>query len=177
MLAIAEIERPWLVLTTEPQRETLAASHLFARHFKTKLPQVRVEARRGHRRKKVAVARPMFRGYLFVRFAFGIDSPSRVTSAPGVHNFLRIGERYAFISDDEMRAIEMIEDELMKPKEVNGPSAIFDVGEEVRVAEGAFSGLNGRISSLDDDERVSILLEMLGRKVRTQIEADSLEKL
>ena len=47
------------------------------------------------------------------------------------------------------------------------------LGELVRISAGAFEDVIGRLIELRDQDRVVVLLDLLGRKVRAQIQADS----
>lgn len=169
--------RQWFVLLCEPQMERKAAARLIGERFKVYLPECLVWTTRGIRRRKVQAPRPMFRGYLFIRLSLLLDPFTHASSAVGVHKFLKFGEDFAIVPDEVMRRIGMIEQELMTPKQLRGPSAMFHVGEAVRVAEGTFSGFNADIIRLDDEERITILLPLLGRAVPVTLEAEQLEKL
>jgi transcriptional antiterminator RfaH len=48
-------------------------------------------------------------------------------------------------------------------------------GDEVRVLRGAFSEFLGRFEGMTSGERVAILLDMLGRKVRVVLDAEVIE--
>lgn len=173
------VERQYFVLCTEPNMERKAAAHLTGRGWKALAPEMLGRTTRGHRRRKVPTKRMIFPGYLFLLFSFEIDGDRRhqIDATFGIHRFLRLGNDYAIVSHEDMAKICDIEQELLKPKQVHGPSAIFDVGETIRVSEGPFCGLNAKIVRLDDDERITILLSLLGRAVPTKIEAEALEKL
>lgn len=174
-----QADRHWFVLLTEPNMERRAAAFLTARRFKNYLPEMLRPSTRGLRRKKVLIRRPIFPGYVFLFFGFAIDGDRRhfVERAPGVHKFLKFDDGYATLSGDLMERLFGIEQELLKPKKVQGPSSIFSPGEDVRISSGPFCGLNASIETLDDDERVTALLSLLGRAVRTQFFAEQLEKL
>ena len=49
---------------------------------------------------------------------------------------------------------------------------MFAAGDKVRVLAGAFMDNAGLFNGLADHDRVSILLDMLGRKVRVLLDAD-----
>ena len=50
----------------------------------------------------------------------------------------------------------------------------FKVGDPVRVLEGAFCDCLGIYEGMSDHERVGILLDLLGRKVRVRIDAEAI---
>lgn len=172
----SEDGRQWFVLTCEPNREKVAASHLIARRFKVYLPEISTTATRGVRRAKMLVSRPMFRGYLFIRLGRE-DRWTWVETAPGVLRFLRLEDDFAVISDQEMQRVYDVEQGEIRIKKERKYLHEFEVNEPVRVAAGLFSGLNGRIETLDDEERITILLSMLGRATPVQLSSFDLEKL
>ena len=49
----------------------------------------------------------------------------------------------------------------------------FRLGEELRVLDGAFTGTLGLFEGISDNERITILLDLLGRKVRVNLDAES----
>ena len=51
----------------------------------------------------------------------------------------------------------------------------FSAGDAVRVVEGAFSDCLGLFESMTDSERVLVLLDLLGRKVRVTMNMDTIE--
>jgi transcriptional antiterminator RfaH len=52
----------------------------------------------------------------------------------------------------------------------------FQAGDKVRVAEGAFEGYEGILLVRSSRERVVVLLDILGRQVRTQVGVQQLER-
>lgn len=168
----------WFVLQTEPQREHAVNGYLIGRRFRTYCPTVGVWTTRGVRRTKVKVLKPMFRSYIFIELDFDADRERIhfIRAAPGFHNFLRYKDSgdLAAISEIDLRRIQVAEE-----KEAN-PAAYasrFAVGEHARVCEGSFSGFNVEISALGDEERITVLIGLLGREVRWQTSPLNLEKL
>jgi transcriptional antiterminator RfaH len=54
-----------------------------------------------------------------------------------------------------------------------GPA--FAAGDRIRIADGAFSDCLALVEGMNDDERVAVLLDLLGRKVRVVISAEAIE--
>lgn len=174
---LAATDRKWFVLQTEPNKEAQAAAHLIARRFKTYLPQESVYTTRGARRRKVPVLRPLFRGYVFVRLSLAEPGWGVATTVPGVHRFLKVEDDFAIVPDDLMQRVFDIAEVLSIPKKIRGPSSIFQPGQLVRISEGPFTGINTTITALDDEERISVLLPLLGRLAKVHLAAQALEKL
>ena len=53
-------------------------------------------------------------------------------------------------------------------------AALLGVGDSVRVINGSFADQIGKFCAVDDHERVFILLELLGREVRTSMSAEAI---
>lgn len=176
MLARTEVSRNWHVLLTQPQMERKAAARLIADRIKVYLPEETIWARRGVRRKKVEQRRPMFRGYLFVKIGTN-DEFATARNVNGVHNFLRFGNDLAVVPPAAMERIHQVEQVLLTPSDLRGPSSIFKPGERVRVTEGPFEDFTADIIRLDDEERITVLLNFLGRQTPMKIYAEHVEKL
>lgn len=168
--------RAWYALLVAPQHESIAAAHLTGRRFKTYFPTVPACTTRGLRRAKVTVHQPMMRGYVFIRLDFRADGDRlhHIMATPGVHRFLRMGDRLAVISDQDMRRVENIARELAKPKPVQ---SIWSVGEVVRVSDGVFSGINAVITDIVSQDRIKVEIPLLGQAVPITLDSAILEKL
>lgn len=181
----------WFVLLVVPQHEKIAAGALIGRGFKVKHPEIDSMQRVWRSRRQVLqrIRKPMFPGYLFVRFSFlwparfdwltsrPITARSRIASAPGVMQFLKLGDDYAVISDQDMHRVDEIERGERELRNAPKFAHRFAVGELVRVNAGPFTGFSAEIRSLDAESRITILLSMLGRATRVQLSSDELEKL
>lgn len=179
----------WFVLLIYPQHEKIAAGTLIGRGFKVRHPEIDVARTRGHRRRVIQTSKPLFPGYLFIRFSFlwparfdwltarPITPRNRITSAPGVQGFLKLGNDYAILSDEDMHRVERIEQGERELRNAPKYSHHFTVGELVRVGAGPFTGLNAEIRSLDAETRITILLSLLGRATPVQLASSDLEKL
>ena len=55
------------------------------------------------------------------------------------------------------------------------PQERLRLGDKVRVLDGAFASCLGLYEGITDSERVAILLDLLGRKVRVVLDAESIE--
>jgi transcriptional antiterminator RfaH len=157
----------WVVATTHPHSETIAIENLERQGFLAYCPKLR--RRRSHARRVEMVLRPLFPGYVFV----GITPSARwrsISSTMGVRALVRFGEDPATIAGafvDELRA-----------REVDGavarPAVPFEVGQDVRIAGGAFDGLVARILELDEKDRIVVLLDVMNRGVKARLEAHQL---
>lgn len=166
MSEIADVR--WYVVQTQVNGEGKAAENLRRQGYQTYLP--RYLKRRRHARKVDLVAKPLFPRYVFVAVDIATQRWRSIQSTSGVSRLVTNGDMPAAIPKGVMRALKAREDAKGFVKLDTAP--VFLPGDEVRVLAGAFVGNAGLFNGTADHDRVSILLEMLGRQVRVVIEAD-----
>jgi transcriptional antiterminator RfaH len=79
---------------------------------------------------------------------------------------VRCGERLSLIDDAFVQSL--------KSRELDGvivrPRSPYRVGQQVRLAGGPFDGLVATIIGMHERERLTVLLELLSRAVKVQID-------
>lgn len=158
----------WYVVQTQPNAEAKAALNLRRQGFEVYWP--RYLKQRRHARKVDVAAKPLFPRYMFVAIDIAAQRWRSVQSTFGVARLVCNGDEPARVPDGVVDVIRAREDG-------NGFVTLdikpaFAPGDKVRVVAGAFAESRGLFANLADHDRVSILLEMLGRKVRVLIDAD-----
>ena len=153
----------WFVAYTHPRAELLAGRHLENQGFAVYLP--RYLKRRRHARKIDWVAAPLFPRYVFV----GID-PERarwraIGSTTGVAGLVCSGNEPTPVPSDVLDTIRAREN---ADGHVTLNEATFNRGDPIRIAEGVLAGITGLFERIRDAERVTVMLELLGRKVRVE---------
>jgi transcriptional antiterminator RfaH len=158
----------WYVVQTQVNAEAKAARNLVLQGFEIYLP--RYLKRRSHARKVEKIAAPLFPRYLFVRIDVATQRWRSIQSTLGVSRLVCNGPDPAPVSQKVLSSLKAREDESGYVKLDQCPK--FALGEKVRVLAGAFADNLGLFDGLGDRDRVTILLDLLGRKVRVSIEAD-----
>jgi transcriptional antiterminator RfaH len=158
----------WHVVQTQPHAEARAASHLLRQGYSVYLP--RYLKQRRHARRVETVAAPLFPRYLFVAVQGTAGRWRSIQSTVGVSRLICNG-------DDPAVVAEAIIEELRGREDPQGfirvrPSPSFIRGDKVRVLEGVFSASLGLFDGMADRERVAVLLDLLGRKVRVVMGAE-----
>jgi transcriptional antiterminator RfaH len=158
----------WYVVQTQVNSEAKAALNLRRQGFDIYLP--RFLKRRRHARKVEVTARPLFPRYLFVAIDRSAQRWRSIQSTFGVTRLVSQGEEPAPVPEGVVNAIRAREDD--KGYVVLDMQPAFAPGDKVRVLGGAFIDSAGLFYGRADRDRVAILLEMLGRKVRVLLDAD-----
>ncbi len=158
----------WYVVQTQVNGETKAAEHLRRQGYEIFLP--RYMKRRRHARKIDFVARPLFPRYMFVAIDIATQRWRSIQSTFGVSHLVTNGDEPAVVPDGVISALKAREDTKGFVKMDAQPR--FAPGDKVRVLAGAFMDNAGLFNGIADHDRVSILLNMLGRQVRVLLDAD-----
>ena len=156
----------WFVVRTQSRAEEKAMQHLTNQGFTTYLPRYRRRVR--HARRNEIVLRPLFPGYLFVNL-----DPERcrwrsINGTVGVREILTNGDTPLAVPDRIIDEIRAREDETGAVKLV---APTFARGQVVRLLEGPMADVNGLFEEMRDENRVVLLVSLLGRKVRMQVPA------
>jgi transcriptional antiterminator RfaH len=158
----------WYVVQTRVNAEAKAACNLLRQGFEIYLP--RYLKRRSHARKIDKVPAPLFPRYLFVRVDMATQRWRSIQSTFGVSHLVSNGADPAPIASGILSALRDREDAQGFVK--MDRRLPFAVGDKVRVLAGAFADVVGLFDGLGDRERVAILLDLLGQKVRVSMDAD-----
>jgi transcriptional antiterminator RfaH len=164
----AELGSRWYVVQTQVNAEARAAANLDRQGFAVYLP--RYLKRRSHARKVDTVARPLFPRYLFVAIDLATQRWRAIQSTLGVSHLVCWSGQPASVEDAAINALKAREDEGGFIKLVRRSS--FSPGDKVRIVEGAFIDNLALVEDVSDRERVAVLLDLLGRKVRVLVGAD-----
>ena len=158
----------WYVVRTQTNAEAKAARNLLRQGFEIYLPHYL--KRRSHARKVEKIAAPLFPRYMFVRIDLATQRWRSVQSTYGVSHLVLNGSDPAPVAGEVIRALKAREDASGYVTLEQRPK--FAIGEKVRVLAGVFADNLGLFDGMADRDRVAILLELLGRKVRVSLEAD-----
>lgn len=118
--------------------------------------------------KKVKKMKNLYPGYLFVEMIMTDESWYIVRNTPGVTGFIGSsggGAKPFPVSDEEIETI------LRRVGLSDSKMAVdFEIGDLVRVLNGPFSKLEGRVESIDvDSQSAVILISLFGRDTPTEI--------
>jgi transcriptional antiterminator RfaH len=156
----------WYVVQTQINAEAKAARNLVRQGFEIYLP--RYLRRRSHARKIERVPSPLFPRYLFVQIDVATQRWRSIQSTFGVSHLVLQGDDPARVAPEVVDSLRAREDEggYVKLDE----RSKFAPGDKVRVLAGVFAENLGLFDGMADRDRIAILLDLLGRKVRVSLD-------
>ena len=160
----------WFVAKTRPNSEHKARFHLQRQGFEVYLPQFL--RRICHARRTSWQPRPLFPSYLFVAMSETQQRWRAINSTIGISHLICDDLGPIPVPAGVVDALRDAEDErgLMH----TGRKIPFKKGAPIQVMSGAFADHIGCFEDTTDDERVIILLDLLGRKVRAKVKLDAI---
>lgn len=131
-----------------------------------------VEVRRGQ---KVNAERKFFPGYVLAKLDMDDDVWHLIKNTPKVTGFLGAGNKPQPISETEaQRILKQVQEGVERPR----PSITFEIGEEVKVADGPFATFNGTVEEVDEERgRLKISVSIFGRPTPVELEYGQVEKV
>ena len=155
----------WCAVQTQARSEDKAAFHLNRQGFEVFLPKHL--KRRKHARRIDWVPSPLFPRYLFVAIDPHATSWSSIRSTVGVSDLVRFGGAPAPVPMNVITEIKAREDEKGLVKAFSG--CTFKAGDRVRVVDGPLADLEGLFHCVTDEERVTVLFDLMGREVKVRV--------
>ena len=130
--------------------------------------------RRRRRGRTYTESGPMFPRYLFIHLGEGIDDWGPIRSTVGISTLVRFGQVPAHVP-------ERLITELRSREDSKGvlviPAKVLKKRQELRISEGPFEGYEGLFEANSGKDRVIILLKILEKQARIEIERYKVEAI
>ncbi len=158
----------WFCVKCKPRQEsTSKRSILRDVGVEVFCPMLRFE--RARRTGRVRVTEAMFPGYLFARFNYRATH-RHLGACHGVSHIVKFGGIAAIVGEEIIQALR----EAVVDEEIVEIRTHIEVGSEVQVLQGAFSGIKAIVTQvLPAQARVKVLLELLGMEREVEIAESS----
>ena len=162
------MSKEWFILQFKSNSHHLAAKNLNRQGFETFLPLHETTSRRLSR--FINTSKPLFPGYMFIRFDKAESEWHKINSTYGVSRLITF--------NSHLKSIPTIfVDYLMKRYDLSGkliPIKKLKKGDQVTVLKGTFANFIATIEKYEADQRIWILTDLMGRKTKIQTPSDNL---
>ena len=170
---IVHVHSNFEVRVVELIKERARAAGLYESFGEIIVPTEQVaEVRRG---RTVSANRRLFPGYLLIEMEMTNETYLLVKSIPKVTGFLSSNQSEPVPVGEEQ--VEKIRKQMKDGSKRPRATVIFEVGEQVRVADGPFTSFNGIVEEVDAERsRLKIAVSIFGRATPVELEYSQVEK-
>ena len=165
----------WHLIMTKPREDERAAQHLLNQDyefFRPLLKQFRIK-----KGKQIAVTEPLFPRYLFIRLDDALSDWSKIRSTRGVAQLVRFTELPAVVPDDLILEIknQCVDDDTIDIT-LERPY-VLEKGDEIEISEGSFKGIRAIIKQQIGEDRVLLLLKLLGKEQELEVSLNDVKTI
>ena len=162
------MSKEWFILQFKSNSHHLAAKNLTRQGFETFLPLHETTSRRLSR--FINTSKPLFPGYMFIKFDRAESEWHKINSTYGVSRLITF--------NSILKSIPTIfVDHLMKRYDLSGkllPIKKLKKGDQVTVLNGPFANFIATVEEYEADQRIWILMDLMGSKTKIQTPSDNL---
>ena len=163
------MSKEWFILQFKPNSHHLATKNLNRQGFETFLPLVDITKRKASR--FTNTTQPLFPGYMFIRFDKAESEWHKINSTYGVSRLITF--------NSILKSIPTIfVDHLMKRYDLSRkllPIQKLKKGDQVTVLTGPFANFIATVEKCESEQRIWVLMDLMGRKTKTQTSSNALQ--
>ena len=145
------MKKNWLVATYKLNEISRLENSLLIQKFNYYLPKITTRKFNSKIKNEL-----LFPGYIFVNTNF--ENYSTLKYTMGIKKIIKFGDNIPFISDEEIKMIQLAEE----TSKIYPVASEIQIGQDVMIAKGSLAGNYVKVCSLPSKERVGILLSFLG---------------
>ena len=163
------MSKEWFILQFKSNSHHLAAKNLNRQGFEVFLPLHDTTSRKLSR--FINTSKPLFPGYMFIRFNRAEYKWHKINNTYGVSRLI------TFNSTLKSIPTSFIEN-LMKRYDLSGkllPVKKFKKGDHVTLLNGPFANFIANVEEYETDQRIWILMDLMGRKSKIQTQSDTIQ--
>ena len=161
--------KEWFVLQFKPNSYNQAEKNLNRQGFETFLPFHTSTSRRVCR--FVPTAKPLFPGYMFVRFDRTETDWRKINNTYGVTRLVTFNSVLKSIPTTFVY-------NLMKRYDLSGnllPVKKLKEGDQVKISRGPFANFIATVETYETELRIWVLMDIMGRNTKIKISPDALQ--
>ena len=150
----------WYLIKTKPRQENVAIKNLENQKYSTYCPTVKI--------KNNNVV--LFPGYIFIHLDKKQENWSPIRSTKGVLNFVRFGLNFAQVPDTIIKFLKA--NQLINKEKLKNLNKLKS-GDKVQITDGVFKNCVAIFKSSKPQERVVLLMNILGQQQSITIKQES----
>jgi transcriptional antiterminator RfaH len=166
-------ELRWYLVQCKPNAAQIAVRNLENQSFGTFLPLQEITKRKGRIFERQI--RPLFPGYLFVQIAPNRGPWRQLNSTRGVARLVRLGAEPSVVPNEIVEALMERCDNQSILRQTSETQ--LHAGNQAQVTQGPFSGFIATISDIEPNNRIHILIEIMGQTTKVAINAGALQPI
>ena len=163
------MSKEWFILQFKPNSHHQATKNLTQQGFEVFLPLHDTTSRRTSR--FINTSKPLFPGYMFIKFDRAESEWHKINSTYGVSRLITFNSILKSIPTTFV-------DSLMMRYDLSGkllPIQKLKKGDHVTVLKGPFANFIATVEKYEADQRIWILMDLMGRKTKIQTPSDALK--
>jgi len=165
------MSKEWFIVQFKPNSHLKAQKNLTQQGFETFLPLHDTTSRNVSR--FINSTRPLFPGYMFIRFDRAETSWHKINNTYGVSRLITFN---SVLKSIPTKFVES----LMRRYDLSGnflPIQKLKKGDQVKVLSGPFANFIATVEEYEADHRICILMDLMGRKTPIKTYSDILHTL
>ena len=163
------MSKEWFILQFKANSQNQARKNLNRQGFDVFLPLDNSTSRKASR--FISISKPLFPGYMFISFDRTNNDWHKINNTYGV---LRLVTFNSVLKSVPTAFI----DNLMILHDLSGnslPVKKFKKGDQVKVLKGPFAKFIATIETYETEERIWVLMDLMGRKTKIQTPSDAIQ--
>ena len=164
-----ELDTTWFLAQLKPNSAQIALKNLNRQGFQTFLPMVEETSQRNG--KFITANRPLFPGYIFIAFDVAKGLWRTVNDTYGITKLVNFGKEPAPVQRD-------LVSQLMLGCDTSGkllPPELLKPGDQVMLTNGPFANFAAEVQKIAPDQRVWVLMDIMGAQTRVAVGADQIK--
>jgi len=165
------MSKEWFILQFKPNSHLQASKNLNRQGFETFLPLHDTTSRKASR--FITTNQPLFPGYMFITFDKAESKWHKINNTYGVSRLVTFN---AILKPIPTTFVN----NLMKRYDSSGkllPIKKLKKGDQVKVLKGPFADFIATVEKYETDQRIWILMDLMGRKTKITTPSDALKIL
>jgi transcriptional antiterminator RfaH len=161
--------KEWFILQFKANSHNQAIKNLNKQGFETFLPKHNSTSRKKSR--FINTVQPLFPGYMFISFDRADPKWHKINNTYGVSRLVTFN---SILTPIPTKFVDI----LMERYGLSGkllPMEKFKTGDQVKILKGPFANFIATIETYETDQRIWMLLDLMGRKTKIQTPIDALK--